>query len=193
MYAADVLEILAALDSSQVRAWVVGGWGVDALLAEQTREHADLDLLLDLTEEEPARAALEELGFRWIRNKRTDFIPDALMPRRIFMRDDSGRMVDLHGVDLRTWPGSWFEKLQREGRLSLAIDPADAFAEGRIAGRRASCLSPILQVASCQAYDPSQDDLQGMSRLCARFDLPLPAYLEAPISAERIDAVARIG
>jgi lincosamide nucleotidyltransferase A/C/D/E len=190
MHAADVLEILAALDASQVRAWVVGGWGVDALLAEQTREHADLDLLLDLTEEEPAQAAFEDLGFRWIRNKRTDFIPDALMPRRIFMRDDSGRMLDLHGVDLRTWPGSWFEKLQREARLSLAIDPADAFAEGRIAGRRVPCLSPGLQVASCQAYELGEDDRRDMSRLCARFDLPLPAYLEAPISA---DAVARIG
>lgn len=192
--AADVLEILDALDASQVRAWwVAGGWGVDALLSEQTREHVDLDLLLGFADEGPARAALEELGLQRIGKKRDEFFPGALMPRRIYMRDDQGRIVDLHGVDLHTWPGSWFETLQREGRLSFAVDPADAFAEGSIAGRSVPCLSAELQVASHQVYDPSEADRQDLTRLCARFDLPLPPDLEAPISPGRIDAPMRTG
>ncbi|MEK6251708.1 MAG: amino acid transporter [Actinomycetota bacterium] len=182
MHAADVLEILGALDASQVRTWrVAGGWAVDALLTEQTREHVDLDLLLDSADEGRAQAALEELGLRRTRNKRSDFVPDALMPRRIFMRDDWGRMVDLHPVDLHTWPGSWFERLQREAQLSFAIDPADAFAEGSIAGRSVPCLSAGLQVASRQVYEPSDADRQDVTRLCARFDLPC-----RPISTPRL-------
>lgn len=179
MHAADLIEIFAALDASQVRAWwAAGGWGVDALLSEQTREHVDLDLLLDFADEGPAQAALEELGFRRISMKRSEFVDDSLMPRRWVMRDGPGRVVDLHGVDLRTWPGSWFEKLQREARLAYAIDPTDAFAEGSIAGRSVPCLSAGLQVASRQVHEPSEADRQDVTRLCARFDLPLPPDFE---------------
>ena len=34
------------LDQGGVRCWVMGGWGVDALLGRVTREHKDLDLLV---------------------------------------------------------------------------------------------------------------------------------------------------
>jgi len=190
----DVLEILDALVASQVRAfWVAGGWGVDALLTEQTREHVDLDLVLDFADEGRAQAALEGLGLQRIGKIRDEFVPGALMPRRIFMRDGRGRMVDLHPVDLQTWPGSWFERLQREGRLSFAIDPADACTEGSIADRPVRCLSAELQVASRQVYELSDADCQDVIRLCARFDVPLPPDLEAQISPERIDSLMRIG
>ncbi|MGZ4382041.1 MAG: nucleotidyltransferase domain-containing protein, partial [Gaiellaceae bacterium] len=44
MRATDVLEVLAALGEAGVRASLEGGWGVDALVGRQTREHEDLDL-----------------------------------------------------------------------------------------------------------------------------------------------------
>ena len=62
--AADVLEIVDALESAGVKMWVAGGWGVDALLGEQTRKHPDLDLVLDISDEGRAEAALRELGFK---------------------------------------------------------------------------------------------------------------------------------
>jgi len=40
--AEHVLEILTALHGTDV--WIGGGWGVDALVGEQTRPHGDLDL-----------------------------------------------------------------------------------------------------------------------------------------------------
>jgi lincosamide nucleotidyltransferase A/C/D/E len=193
MQAADVLEILDGLQAAQVRVWVVGGWAVDALLGEQTREHVDLDLLLDFADEARGQAVLEDLGFWRIGKIERDFVPDGLMPRRIPMRDDWARMVELHAADLQTWPRGWFEKLEREGRLSYAIDPADAFAEGMIDGRTVRCLSPGLQVASRQVYDPTEADQQDVARLCARFDLPLPSDLEAPIPSDRTDALTGIG
>ena len=36
--AADVAEVLTTLESYADRIWIDGGWGVDALVAEQTRE-----------------------------------------------------------------------------------------------------------------------------------------------------------
>ena len=40
----DVVEVLTALDAGGIDYWVDGGWGIDALLERQTREHRDLDL-----------------------------------------------------------------------------------------------------------------------------------------------------
>ena len=45
MLAHDVLEIVAGLDAAGVRVWLDGGWGVDALIRHQTRDHEDLDLV----------------------------------------------------------------------------------------------------------------------------------------------------
>ena len=39
MTAADVVEVLEWLEAVGVRAWVDGGWGVDALVGEATRAH----------------------------------------------------------------------------------------------------------------------------------------------------------
>ena len=40
MTAESALSVITALDSQGVRACVGGGWAVDALLGEQTREHS---------------------------------------------------------------------------------------------------------------------------------------------------------
>ena len=46
MLADDVALVVTALAEAGVAAWLDGGWGVDALLGEQTREHDDLDLVM---------------------------------------------------------------------------------------------------------------------------------------------------
>jgi len=46
MTADDVLEIIRSLERSLIGIWLDGGWGVDALLGEETRPHDDLDLVV---------------------------------------------------------------------------------------------------------------------------------------------------
>jgi lincosamide nucleotidyltransferase A/C/D/E len=46
MTAEDVIELYTGLDDVGVEVWIDGGWGVDALLGEQTRPHADLSSAL---------------------------------------------------------------------------------------------------------------------------------------------------
>src|SRR5436309_4366094 len=46
----DVIEILDALAAAGVRAWLVGGWGIDALVGTQTRDHEDVDVCVDTTD-----------------------------------------------------------------------------------------------------------------------------------------------
>ncbi|WP_405388308.1 hypothetical protein OG596_10310 [Streptomyces sp. NBC_01102] len=59
----DVLAILSVLRRAGADVVIAGGWGIDALLGEETREHRDLDLL-HVREQEPAvdRAGRECAG-----------------------------------------------------------------------------------------------------------------------------------
>jgi lincosamide nucleotidyltransferase A/C/D/E len=52
MEGSEVVRVLAALGRHGVTAWVDGGWGVDALLGEQVREHDDLDLVVHRNDRE---------------------------------------------------------------------------------------------------------------------------------------------
>ena len=57
------LEALRALDEAGVETVLIGGWGIDALVGEQLRPHADLDLLAGGDQLERAFEALAGLGF----------------------------------------------------------------------------------------------------------------------------------
>src|SRR4051794_25159397 len=59
----EVLEVLTALEEAGCRFWIAGGWGVDALVGAQTREHRDLDLAIDAAREAGVLAALAGLGY----------------------------------------------------------------------------------------------------------------------------------
>ena len=45
---AEVARIVAYLESAGIRIWLDGGWGVDALVGEETRPHSDLDAAVEL-------------------------------------------------------------------------------------------------------------------------------------------------
>lgn len=48
--AEEAIAIYQQLTASGFQVWVTGGWGIDALLGEQTRAHKDLDLIVLLDE-----------------------------------------------------------------------------------------------------------------------------------------------
>jgi lincosamide nucleotidyltransferase A/C/D/E len=62
MPAKTAIAVLGALRGNGVDVCVGGGWGVDALLGEQTREHSDLDLWLPNAHIEPLFATLVACG-----------------------------------------------------------------------------------------------------------------------------------
>jgi hypothetical protein len=48
MSAGEAVELLTHLGANGVDVWLDGGWAVDAALGMQTREHDDLDLIVEL-------------------------------------------------------------------------------------------------------------------------------------------------
>ena len=159
---AAVLEALAA---DGLAAWLDGGWGIDALLGRQTREHADLDLVLARGALPRAEALLARLGYR------PD--PEAAPgpPARFVLRAGVGRQVDVHPVVFDDRGGGW----QDLGGGAWGRYPADGLTGvGVVGGRYVRCLTPRLQLRHHLGYPWTDLDRHDMGLLAARFDLALP-------------------
>jgi lincosamide nucleotidyltransferase A/C/D/E len=165
--ARDVIEVLDWLEAVGVAVWVDGGWGVDALIREETRDHADLDLALDANHLDLARRALEKRGFHH------DGSRDPGLPARLVMRDGRGREVDLHPLVFDASGDGWQQLAA--GGMAWGLYPADDLrATGAIGGRPVRCLSPQLQLRFRLGYEWSEHDVQDVRLLVARFDVPAP-------------------
>lgn len=158
----DVLDLLQALQRHGVRCWLDGGWGLDALLGRQTRDHADLDLAVDAVHLAQAERLLTARGFAVIRN----WLPTALA-----LRDAVGREVDLHPLET-TADGGGEQVLQDGSRFHYGPPVL-----GRICGREVTCCSAEQQVEMHLGYTPRDRDLIDMALLRSELgvDLP-PAY-----------------
>jgi lincosamide nucleotidyltransferase A/C/D/E len=129
---AEVLDVLAALSALGCRFWLEGGWGVDALVGRQTRVHRDLDVDLDTRCEEPALAALAEMGY----SVETDW-----RPNRVELHAPGRGRVDLHPL-LLDEDGS-----ARQAALDggFHIFPRSFFVTGSLAGMPVPCVSVAAQ------------------------------------------------
>ena len=166
MEARDVLEILRVFADAKIDVWVEGGWGIDALLGTQTRDHGDLDLIIDAPRSEAARRTLEGHGFSLIYD-------DA--PGRWAYRDDRWREVDLTVAAADRYGDRW--NLNRSVGRGEPDYPFDGFTTGWIGGERVQCLTPGTQVAHHEGYEPEEVDLWDMEQLRVRFDVALPEHL----------------
>jgi lincosamide nucleotidyltransferase A/C/D/E len=146
MPGSQVLALLDLVAATEVRAWVAGGWGVDALAGRQTRRHYDLDLLISDDPDDFANVAeaLRRAGFRLAESEQN---PGLAMPWRHFWRHDSGYGVEVLPVALREPPFSW-----------TGSADAPPFARGSIDGRPVPCLSAALQLTLHSGYPPRDID-----------------------------------
>jgi lincosamide nucleotidyltransferase A/C/D/E len=165
---ADVREVLAALERHARRIWVDGGWGVDALVGEQTRDHADLDLAVDRGDLRAIEGALAELGFRH------DPTIEPGLPARLVLRDEGDRQVDLHPLRFDEDCNGW-QQLSETGRAWGRYPAEHLRATGTIAGLRVQCISPELQVRFRMGHEWRSQDEHDIRLLARRFRVgPLP-------------------
>ncbi len=91
MTGAEVARIVAYLESAGVRIWLDGGWGVDALVGQETRPHSDLDAVVELDKTDSIIAALAPLGFQVDADDR---------PTRLVLATRDARHIDFHPLVL---------------------------------------------------------------------------------------------
>jgi len=163
MTGADVLYVLDLLAAVEVRVWVDGGWGVDALLGEQTRPHDDLDLALEHRDLARFLSAMADAGFRLLRDDG---------PFNKVLVDQADRKVDYHVFDAsatrRTEAG-----VSVYGPMGLAYEVGAFEGHGTILGRQVACCTAAFQVRSHAGYELDEDDLRDVEALHRRFGIPL--------------------
>jgi lincosamide nucleotidyltransferase A/C/D/E len=162
MSASDVAEILGWLQAAEVDVWLDGGWGVDALVGEETREHNDLDLIVRDADEALMRGVLAAHGFAQV---------EGGVPQSFILADGEGREIDVHPVSFDD---------RGDGHLLSAEGqpfghPAEAFAAmGSVSGRRVACLSAEAQMSNHSwGYKPGDTDVHDMRLLHDRLGTPL--------------------
>ena len=145
-----MLDLLDAFERAGVAVWVAGGWGIDALVGRQTREHRDLDVLYRIEDDPRIREVLAAAGY----------IPDTdWWPVRVEFRGPS--YVDIHPLAFA--PDGSATQSALDG---TTFDyPASAFTAGTIAGRSVGCLSAAQQRLFHSGYELRDIDREDLAAL----------------------------
>jgi lincosamide nucleotidyltransferase A/C/D/E len=150
MNAPSVLELYRRLTERGIPIWLDGGWGVDALLGEQTRPHDDLDIVVEEKHLLRLRQLLESEGFK-------DVERDDSSAWNFVLGHDDGRLIDVHAIE------------------NGLIYPAGSLSgTGSVDGVAVQCLTAALQLASRSGRTLRDKDLQDVNALSRRFGLPRP-------------------
>jgi lincosamide nucleotidyltransferase A/C/D/E len=166
MDAATVVAVVELLEARGIDVWLDGGWGVDALLGYQDREHDDLDLVAGLRHSGAIIEALGKAGYELV---------DGAPPYSFVLVDAIGRQIDVHPVAFDETRGGGVY-LMRTGKEW--VYPAEGFAgRGIVGGRQVSCLTPEVQVLVHAGYSLGEKDFRELGLLHERFGVELPPEL----------------
>jgi len=164
MPAEDAAALCSQLQEHRIRFWVMGGWGVDALLQRQTRPHKDLDILMLLDDLPRLRQMLAEHGFTlklvWQESRRLDEGADR-WPSAFVVADAQGREIDVHVISIGP-----------DGRIVQHYDdpwplPDSIAAQGSIAETGVTCVSLETQLAMHTGYALPDGHLRDIALLRA--------------------------
>ena len=165
----DAIQIIRLLESKDIPVWLVGGWGIDALLGRQTREHKDLDILLLRDDVVRANEMLEKNGYHlkelWSENLQVIDMAGNMIDSAYVLHNTEGFEIDVHtfhfeGVHIiPDWEDS-------EG---FQITRAELDHNGTIAGVQVRCISAQLQFLFHSGYPIPDYQVQDLRFLREKF------------------------
>lgn len=166
MRAVDVGDLQRELAARGLDWCLVGGWGVDALLGEQTRPHKDLDVLIPLQSVDGILSLLADQGFRlahlWEENRFLDGnhrLVGEPLPSAFVLDHDDGRQVDAHVYETRR------EKIVNLWETERVLHPGDLAVTGIVDGIAVRCMSAETQLVCHQGYELPQAHAEDVRRL----------------------------
>ena len=160
---------LDLFDELGIKVWIDGGWGVDALLGECTREHQDLDIMISWEDSVILTEALFTLGF-------ADVYTDDRKDRNFVMGHQLHGRIDFHVIDLTEGGGA----IYGPGEIDWVITESELNAVGVIGGREVRCLSVDYQVRSHAGYTLQDTDFADLRALHEKYGVRLlPAQINA--------------
>lgn len=167
--AEDVISIYQSLSDNSIQVWLTGGWGIDALLQEQTRPHKDLDVIVLVDDVVRMRDLLGRDGYGlkelWSENSWVVDSHGAEIPTAFVLQHSEGREIDVHAMRLDD-RGNGLPAWAAEG---LVFRGEDLAGEGVITGLAVRCISPEMQVLCHTGYDLPHEQLRDLELLQDRF------------------------
>jgi lincosamide nucleotidyltransferase A/C/D/E len=173
--AEDVINIYQRLLANGIQVWLSGGWGIDALLREQTRPHKDLDVIMLVDDIVRMRELLGRDGYdlkeiwsenRWITDAHGTEIATAFV-----LQDSEGREIDAHAMRLDD-QGHGIPAWEADGPV---FEQQDLAGNGMIVGFAVRCLAPEMQVVCHMGYELPVKQLRDLELLHERFGVEYPA------------------
>jgi lincosamide nucleotidyltransferase A/C/D/E len=158
MKAKEVAALIGLLEENGLEVYVDGGWAVDALLGEQTREHKDLDIALPHKQVSILREALSNRGYR-------EQPSNDSWECNFVLGDGQGREIDVHSYTL-----------DDDGNhvSGVAYSRKHFAGTGLIDGQPVRCISPEWLVQFHSGYELDENDYRDVKALCDRFGIALP-------------------
>lgn len=158
MTSVNVLDLYNLLRDRGITVWIDGGWGVDALLGRQTREHDDLDIAVPRKDNAKLRRLLESDGYK--EEKRFDSSEFMYV-----MKNEVGQEVDIHAFEYDETGKNIYGVEYPFGSLT---------GTGIIGGQEVNCIDPLFQFQFKTGYDPREKDIYDVQALCEKFGFELP-------------------
>jgi lincosamide nucleotidyltransferase A/C/D/E len=151
MSVAQAQAVYELLDRNGVRCWVMGGWGVDALLGRVTREHKDLDLLVLLTDLSRYADIVQQHGFEreleWGESQPIE-VDGRHFDSAFVDAHPDGREIDVHVIDVDP------EGIVTQFHTDPWPLPRNAISgSGAIEGTTVRCVTRAAQIAMHSGYD----------------------------------------
>lgn len=162
MTARDILWFVNLLERHQIDFYLDGGCGVDALLGEQTRSHADLDIALQHKDVLRLRALLEAQGY-------CEVPRDDSWECNFVLGDDLGHQIDIHSYTF-----------DENGNHVFGVAyPFDSLiGTGSVGGQPVKCISVEWMAKFHSGYKLDKNDYLDVKALCQRFGIPMPAEFD---------------
>lgn len=168
--AEDAIQIYRRLTGSGIPVLLCGGWGVDALLGEQTRPHKDLDMLILLDDARRLREILSREGYTlkmlWSENRWARDAEGVTTATGFVLGDAGGREIDVHALRLDE-AGNGIPAWNYEG--DFYIPKQDFACAGVIAGYPVHCFSYRLQKMGHEGYSMPEYQVKDMERLHRKY------------------------
>ncbi len=153
-----VTELIQSFNAHHIPVIIDGGWGVDALLGEQTRIHSDLDIAIQHKFVSDIRDLLGIKGY-------SEIPSDSSLEYNFVLSDDEGYLVDVHSYTFN-------EKGESVYGINYPFESLNG--KGLINGLHVRCISPEWVVKFHSNYKPAEKDYHDVKLLCNKFGINFP-------------------
>jgi lincosamide nucleotidyltransferase A/C/D/E len=176
----DVVRIYQLLEEHGIALWLTGGWGIDALLGQNTRPHKDLDIFVLVNDVVRLNALLGEQGYQlvklWSENLSTTDSSWNKIETGYVLGDGAGRELDVHALRLDSL-GNGFPAWKMEA--GFFFTPGDLSGAGTVNGHPVRCQSAANQLLCHTGYKLPEYQWGDLDKLHEKFGVEFPAEISS--------------